>query len=820
MNISYNWLKEYVDFDLTPEEVAAALTSIGLETGNVEEVQTIKGGLEGLVIGEVLTCVEHPNSDHLHITTVNLGNGEPTQIVCGAPNVATGQKVVVATLGTKLYDGDECFTIKKSKIRGVESIGMICAEDEIGIGTSHDGIIVLPEQAVPGTLAKDYYNVKSDYVLEVDITPNRADACSHYGVARDLYAYLIQNGKQATLKCPSVDAFAVENHDLDIKVTVENSEACPRYAGITVKGVTVKESPEWLQNKLRLIGVRPINNVVDVTNYIVHAFGQPLHCFDADKIKGGEVIVKTLSEGTPFVTLDGVERKLNERDLMICNKEEAMCIAGVFGGLDSGSTEATTNVFIESAYFHPTWVRKTARRHGLNTDASFRFERGIDPNITIYCLKLAAIMVKELAGGTISSEIKDVCVAPAQDFIVELAYEKVNSLVGKVIPVETIKSIVKSLEMKVTNETAEGLTLAVPPYRVDVQRDCDVIEDILRIYGYNNVEIPSTLKSSLTTKGEEDKSNKLQNLIAEQLVGCGFNEILNNSLTRAAYYDGLESYPSNHLVMLMNPLSADLNSMRQTLLFGGLESIAHNANRKNADLKFFEFGNCYYFDADKKNPEKTLAAYAEDYHLGLWVTGKKVSNSWIHADENSTVYELKAYVENILKRLGLDLRNLVVGNLTDDIFAAALTVHTRGGKRLATFGVVTKKLLKAFDIDNEVYYADLDWKELMRAIRSVKVSFKEISKFPAVKRDLALLLDKNIQFAEIEKIAYETEKKLLKEVELFDVYEGKNLEAGKKSYAVSFLLQDETQTLNDKMIDKIMSKLVKNLEDKLGAKLR
>ena len=820
MNISYNWLKEYVNFDLTPDEVAAALTSIGLETGSVEEVQTIKGGLEGLVIGEVLTCVEHPNSDHLHITTVNLGNGEPTQIVCGAPNVAAGQKVVVATLGTKLYDGDECFTIKKSKIRGVESIGMICAEDEIGIGTSHDGIIVLPEDAVPGTLAKDYYNVKSDYVLEVDITPNRADACSHYGVARDLYAYLIQNGKQATLQRPSVEAFAVENHDLDIKVTVENSEACPRYAGVTVKGVTVKESPEWLQNKLHLIGVRPINNVVDITNYIVHAFGQPLHCFDADKIKGGEVIVKTMPEGTPFVTLDGVERKLNERDLMICNKEEAMCIAGVFGGLDSGSTETTTDVFIESAYFHPTWVRKTARRHGLNTDASFRFERGIDPNITIYCLKLAALLVKELAGGTISSEIKDICVAPAQDFVVELAYEKIHSLVGKVIPVETIKSIVSSLEMKITNETAEGLTLAVPPYRVDVQRDCDVIEDILRIYGYNNVEIPSTLKSSLTTKGDADKSNKLQNLVAEQLVGCGFNEILNNSLTRAAYYDGLESYPSNHLVMLMNPLSADLNSMRQTLLFGGLESIAHNANRKNADLKFFEFGNCYYFDADKKNPEKTLDAYSEDYHLGLWVTGKRVSNSWAHADENSSVYELKAYVENILKRLGLDLRNLVVGNLTDDIFAAALSVNTKGGKRLATFGVVTKKLLKVFDIDNEVYYADFDWKELMKAIRSVKISYKEISKFPAVKRDLALLLDKNVQFAEIEKIAYETEKKLLKEVELFDVYEGKNLEAGKKSSAVSFLLQDESQTLNDKMIDKIMSKLVKNLEEKLNAKLR
>ncbi len=820
MNISYNWLKEYVDFDLTPDEVAAALTSIGLETGSVEEVQTIKGGLEGLVIGEVLTCEAHPNSDHMHVTTVNLGQGEPVQIVCGAPNVAAGQKVVVATLGTKLYDGDECFTIKKSKLRGVESVGMICAEDEIGIGTDHAGIIVLPETAVPGTLAKDYYNIKSDYVLEVDITPNRADACSHYGVARDLYAYLIQNGKPATLKKPTVDAFAVENHDLDIKVTVENSEACPRYAGVTVKGVTVKESPEWLQNKLRIIGLRPINNVVDITNYIVHAFGQPLHCFDADKIKGSEVIVKTMPEGTLFVTLDGVERKLNERDLMICNKEEAMCIAGVFGGLDSGSTETTKDVFLESAYFHPTWVRKTARRHALNTDASFRFERGIDPNATIYCLKLAALMVKELAGGTISSEIKDVCAAPAKDFRVELAYEKVNSLIGKVIPVDTVKSIVTSLEMKIVDETAEGLTLDVPPYRVDVQRDCDVIEDILRIYGYNNVEIPTALKSCLTTKGEYDKSNKLQNLVAEQLVGCGFNEILNNSLTRAAYYDNLESYPSKNLVMLLNPLSADLNAMRQTLLFGGLESISHNANRKNADLKFFEFGNCYHFNEEKKNPEKVLAAYSEDYHLGLWVTGKRVTNSWAHPDENSSVYELKAYVENVFARLGLCMRDLVVGNLADDIYAAGLSVQTRGGKRLATFGIVTKKLLKAFDIDNEVYYADFNWKELLKAIRNVKVSYTEISKFPAVKRDLALLLDKKVQFAEIEKIAYETEKRLLKEVSLFDVYEGKNLEAGKKSYAVSFLLQDENATLNDKQIDKIMSKLVKNLEDRLNAKLR
>ena len=820
MNISYNWLKEYVDFDLTPDEVAAALTSIGLETGGVEEVQTVKGGLEGLVIGEVLTCIPHPNSDHMHVTTVNLGSGEPVQIVCGAPNVAAGQKVVVATLGTKLYDGEQCFTIKKSKLRGVESNGMICAEDEIGIGTDHAGIIVLPADVVPGTLAKDYYQVKSDYVLEVDITPNRADACSHYGVARDLYAWLIENGRTATLKRPSVETFAVDNHDLDINVKVENAEACPHYAGVTVKGVTVKESPSWLQDKLRTIGLRPINNVVDVTNYIVHAFGQPLHCFDADTIKGGEVIVKTMPEGTPFVTLDGVERKLSERDLMVCNREEPMCIAGVFGGLNSGSTEATKDVFLESAYFHPTWVRKTARRHGLSTDASFRFERGIDPNSVIYCLKLAALMVKELAGGTISSEIKDVCTGPVADFRVELSYEKVHSLVGKTIPVDTIKSIVKSLEMKIVSETADGLTLDVPPYRVDVQRDCDVIEDILRIYGYNNVEIPTALKSSLTTKGACDESNKIQNLVAEQLVGAGFNEILNNSLTRAAYYDGLESYPASRLVMLMNPLSADLNAMRQTLLFGGLESIVRNVNRKNADLKFFEFGNCYHYTAEKKNDEKPLAAYSEEYHMALWMTGKKVSNSWVHPDEDSSVYELKAHVENILSRMGLHMHDLVVGNLSDDIYGAALSVNTRGGKRLASFGVVKRKLLKMFDIENDVYYADLNWNELMKAIKNIKVSYTEISKFPAVKRDLALLIDKKVQFAEIEKIAYETEKKLLKSVELFDVYEGKKLEAGKKSYAVSFLLQDENATLNEKQIDKIMQKLITNLQNKLDAKLR
>ena len=820
MNISYNWLKEYVDFTLTPDEVAAALTSIGLETGSVEEVQTIKGGLEGIVIGEVLTCEPHPNSDHMHVTTVNLGEGEPVQIVCGAANVAAGQKVVVATLGTKLYDGDECFTIKKSKLRGVESNGMICAEDEIGIGTSHEGIIVLPADAVPGTLAKDYYNIKSDYVLEVDITPNRADACSHYGVARDLYAYLKQNGHETALRRPTDEAFAVDNNELPIAIEVKDAELCPRYAGVSIQGVTVKESPEWLKDKLNTIGLRPINNIVDITNYILHAYGQPLHCFDADKIKGGRVVVQTLAEGTPFVTLDEVERKLSDKDLMICNAEEPMCLAGVFGGLDSGTTEQTKNVFIESAYFNPTTVRKTARRHGLSTDSSFRFERGIDPNITIYALKQAAILIKELAGGTVAMEISDNYPAPIADFKVELKYDYVNSLIGKEIPAETVKSIVTSLEMKIEEESAEGLTLSIPPYRVDVQRPCDVVEDILRIYGYNNVEIPLALKSSLTTKNKEDRSHRLQQLVAEQLVGCGFNEILNNSLTKAAYYDGNETFRPENLVNLMNPLSNDLNVMRQTLLFGGLESIAHNANRKSADLRFFEYGNCYYYNKERKDAEKVLACYSEDYHLGLWLTGKRVSGSWAHADEDASVYELKAYVENIFARLGLNMRSVVVGNLTDGIYSAALSYHTRGGKLLATVGIVSKKIAKAFDIDNEVYYADINWKNLLQAIKSVKVSYTELSKFPSVKRDLALLLDKNVQFADIERIAYECERKLLKAVELFDVYEGKNLEPGKKSYAVSFILQDEEKTLNDKQIDKIMSKLIASYEKQLGAKLR
>ncbi len=820
MNISYNWLKDYLDFDLQPDEVAAALTSIGLETGGVEEVQTIKGGLEGLVIGEVLTCEEHPNSDHLHITTVDVGGTEPLQIVCGAPNVVAGQKVVVAVNGTKLYDGDECFTIKRSKIRGVESNGMICAEDEIGIGTDHAGIIVLPAEAVVGTPAKEYYNVKSDYVLEVDITPNRVDATSHFGVARDLAAYLKQNGKPADLKRPNVDAFKINDETPAIEVVVENTEACLRYSGITIKGVTVKESPEWLQNRLKVIGLRPINNVVDITNYILHGVGQPLHSFDADKIKGNKVVVRSATEGSKFVTLDGVERTLTDRDLMICNVEEPMCIAGVFGGLDSGVTEQTRNVFLESATFHSTWIRKTARRFGLNTDASFRYERGLDPNQTIEVMKRAALLIQEVAGGTITGAVQDIYPVPVAPYRVELAYDKVNTLIGKVIPVETVKSILESLEMKIVSETAEGLVIDVPVYRIDVQRDVDVIEDILRIYGYNNVEFSDNVKSNLSYQTPTDRSYKLQNLISEQLCGCGFNEILNNSLTRSAYYDSLSTYPVSHCVMLMNPLSADLNCMRQTLLFGGLESVEHNAKRKNGNIRFFEFGNCYDYNIDHKKEGETLAEFSEDYRLGLWVSGSRVDNNWAHSNEKSSVYELKAYVENILVRLGVNLQKVIFGKLVNDIYSAGLSITTSSGRQLGTMGIVNPKICKEMDIETEVYYAELSWTLLMKEIKKSKVTFSEISKFPAVKRDLALLLDKNVQFAEIEKIATESERKLLKGVTLFDVYEGKNLPAGKKSYAVSFYLQDEGKTLNDKQIDAIMKKIQTNLEQKLGAQLR
>lgn len=820
MNISYKWLKEYVDFDLTPQEVCDALTSTGLEVDALEEVQSIKGGLKGLYIGKVLTCEQHPNSDHLHVTTVDLGRETPSQIVCGAPNVAAGQKVIVADLGCVLYDGDKEFVIKKSKLRGVDSYGMICAEDEIGVGTSHDGIIVLPDDAQVGQTAAEYYNLESDWLIEIDITANRADALSHWGVARDLYAWLKRNGHETSLHRPDCSAFTVDDNTMPVEVTIENTDACKRYACVSITGCDVKESPAWLQEKLRVIGLRPINNIVDITNYIMMAYGQPLHCFDADMVTGHHIIVRTMPEGTPFVTLDGVEHKLGTHDLAICNTEEAMCIAGVFGGKGSGTYETTKNVVLESAYFHPTWIRKSARRHGLSTDASFRFERGIDPNGIIYALKQAAIMCKELAGGKVSMEIKDVYPEPINDFKVSLKYDYVNSLIGKEIPADMVKSIVTSLDMKIDSETAEGLELSMPPYRVDVQRPCDVVEDILRIYGYNNVEIPTQLKSSLVIKGYEDNKHKLENIIGEQLVGCGFNEIMNNSLTKAAYYTDLNKYSAENLVRIINPLSSDLNVMRLTLLFGGLESIAYNANRKNADLRFFEMGNVYKFNKDKQNADNPMLAYKEEAHLALWVTGKRVSGSWAHPNEDSSFYELKAYVDNIFRRLGVASGSIVVKDTDNDIFNCGLALEDRNGKMLAEVGVISKKLLKAFDINNPVYYADIHWNTIVKSISKKAVSFNEISKYPAVSRDLALLIDKSVKFSDIERVARQSEKKYLKSVELFDVYEGKNLPEGKKSYAVNFVLQDESKTLNDKQIDAMMSKLVSNLKKELKAELR
>ncbi len=816
MNISYKWLKEYVDFDLTPQEVCDALTSTGLEVDALEEIQSIKGGLKGLYVGKVVTCEMHPNSDHLHVTTVDLGRGELSQIVCGAPNVAAGQKVIVADLGCVLYDGDKEFVIKKSKLRGVESCGMICAEDEIGVGQSHDGIIVLPEDAKVGMPAAEYYQLESDWLIEVDITANRADALSHWGVARDLYAWLKQNGYKTQLHKPSTAAFKVDNHNLPIAVEIENREACKRYACVSVTGCDVKESPEWLKNKLTTIGLRPINNIVDITNYVMMALGQPLHCFDADMIKGHKIVVKTMPEGTPFQTLDGVEHKLSERDLAICNAEDPMCIAGVFGGRGSGTYETTHNVVLESAYFHPTWIRKSARRHGLSTDASFRFERGIDPNGVIEALKYAALLCQQLAGGKVSMDICDIYPEPIKDAVVELKYDYVYSLIGKVIDIVTLKSICLSLEMEILGENEQRLTLKVPAYRVDVQRPCDVVEDILRIYGYNNVEIPTQLKSSLVIKGEEDHKHKMANLVSEQLVGMGFNEILNNSLTKAAYYGEQQ----DTLVKIINPLSSDLNVMRQTLLYGGLESIVHNANRRNGNCRFFEFGNVYYYAPDKADAENPMLAYTEQYHLGIWLTGKRVSGSWAHPDEDTSFAELRAYVENILVRIGLQPGMVVRKKSSNDLFATGLTYENRGGKVLLEMGVLSKHVQKAADIDTTVYYAELNWAALMKAVRKQKVLYTELSKYPAVSRDLALLIDQQVEFAQIEEVARQTEKKFLKEVELFDVYEGKNLPEGKKSYAVNFILQDTEKTMGDKQIDAIMQKLIGNLKQKLGAELR
>ena len=820
MEISYKWLKEYVDFDLTPQETADALTSCGLEVDALEEVQTIKGGLKGLYVGKVLTCELHPNSDHLHITTVDLGKAEPQQIVCGAPNVAAGQKVIVADLGCVLYDGDKEFVIKKSKLRGVESLGMICAEDEIGVGTSHDGIIVLPEDTPVGQPAAEYYHLESDWIIEIDITANRSDALSHWGVARDLYAWLKRNGHATSLHRPDCSEFAVDNNDLPIDVEIENTEACKRYACVSISGCEVKESPEWLQNKLKVIGLRPINNIVDITNYVMMAYGQPMHCFDADMVKGSKIVVRTQPEGTKFVTLDGEEHTLGEHDLSICNAEEPMCIAGIFGGKGSGTYDTTKNVVLESAYFHPTWIRKSARRHGLSTDASYRFERGIDPNGTIYALKQAAILCKQLAGGKVSMEIKDVYPNPINDARVQLDFEYVDRLIGKKIGNDMIRSIVESLDMKIVAETETGLELDVPAYRVDVQRPCDVVEDILRIYGYNNVEIPTQLKSSLTIPSDIDKAYHRQNVIGEQLVGCGFREILNNSLSKTAYYTELNRYTEETTVKVMNPLSNDLGVMRQSLLFGGLESICRNINHKMPNLRFFEFGNCYHYSPEKKNDEDPIKAYTEEMHLGIWTTGKRVEGSWAHADEKTSFYELKAYVLNIFTRLGVNPGIVVSETSDNNIFGKALALKARSGKVLCEMGTVCHKLLKKMDIDQEVFFADINWDNVMRAIKKNEVLYHDISKFPSVSRDLALLIDKSVEFEQIEQIAHQTEKKLLKSVELFDVYEGKNLPEGKKSYAVNFILQDETKTLNDKQIEAIMTKLINNLKQKLGAELR
>ncbi|MDR2041171.1 MAG: phenylalanine--tRNA ligase subunit beta [Tannerella sp.] len=821
MKISYHWLKEYLPLELRPDEVAAALTSTGLETGSVEEVQLVRGGLKGLVIGEVLTCTAHPDSDHLHLTTVDVGGGEPLCIVCGAPNVEAGQKVVVAPVGTTLYGSDGgTLTLKRSKIRGRESFGMICAEDEIGLGTDHSGIIVLPADAKVGMPAAQYYGIESDYVLEVDITPNRVDATSHYGVGRDLAAWLTQAGRPAALQRPSVEAFRVDRPAPAIAVEVANRDACLRYSGLTVRGVTVKESPAWLKNRLQAIGLRPINNVVDITNFILHELGQPLHAFDAARIRGGRVVVRTLPEGTKFVTLDGVERTLAGEDLMICDAEEPMCIAGVFGGLDSGVTEQTRDVFLESACFHPAWVRRTARRFGLNTDASFRFERGLDPNQTVYVLKRAALLVNELAGGEITGDIRDVYPEEVKPYPVQLTYRRMNALVGKEIPVETVKRILASLEVEIVAETEEGLSLRVPVYRMDVRREVDVIEEILRIYGYNRVEVGEQLRSTLSYRTPTDRNYQLETLVAEQLCGAGFHEIMNNSLTRLAYYDTLETCPAARAVQLLNPLSADLNAMRQTLLFGGLQSIAYNINHKNRNLRFFESGNCYAFHAEEQRPDEALSGYCEEYRLGLWMCGRSVENSWTQANRDASVYELKACVQHILRRLGIDLRKVSGNMISDDIYASGLRLKAASGRLLGTLGVVDRKLLKGMDIGQEVYYAELSWDALRKEIRNAGVVCSEIAKYPEVKRDLALLLDREILFQSVEKSAFESERKLLKRVELFDVYEGSHLPPDKKSYAVSFYLQDENRTLTDPQIDRIMQKIRTGLEQKLGAQLR
>lgn len=820
MKISYNWLRDYVDFDMSAEELCGVLTSTGLEVASMEVVESVRGGLRGLVIGRVLTCVAHPGSDHLHVTTVDIGRGDAVQIVCGAPNVAAGQTVVVAPVGSVLYDGDRAVSIKRQKLRGVESCGMICAEDEIGIGTDHSGIIVIGDDVAAGTAASDYYHVDTDTVIEVEVTANRGDALSHWGVARDLYARLRSEGRPTSLHRPGCEAFKVSDSSLPIAVDVVDRGGCRRYSCVSITGCDVKPSPEWLQSRLHSVGIRPINNIVDITNYILMAYGQPLHCFDADMVTGSRIVVRSAEEGTPFVTLDGEEHTLGSQDLAICNAEEPMCIAGIFGGKGSGTYDTTCNVVLESACFDPTRIRRSARRHGLSTDSSYRFERGTDPDGVIYALKQAAVMCCELAGGRVSMEICDVYPEPAERARVDLRYDYMDSLIGKALERDKVKTIVEALEMTIEGESDEGLLLSVPTYRVDVTRPCDVVEDILRIYGYDNIELPERSVTAPVVRGEEDRKHRLETIVSEQLTGSGFNEIMNNSLTRSAYYEGLRAHAADRLVTIMNPLSNDLNVMRGTLLFGGLESIARNVNRRIPDLRLYEFGNVYSYDAGKAGGDDPCRAYAEASHLGLWLTGKHVRGSWAVADEDSSYYELKAYVTNILRRTGVKRGAVTVSEGDDDLFARCQRLSTRDGRTLAVMGIVSPAVLKRTGIACEVYYAELHWGQIVKTVRKNTVNFSEPCKYPAVSRDLALLVDKSVEFARIEDIARRTEKRLLKSVELFDVYEGDRLPAGKKSYAVNFILQDEERTLDDRRIDAVMSRLTTSLTRELPAELR
>ncbi len=829
MNISYKWLERYIAVDREPRELAATLTSTGLECDTVEEVESIRGGLRGIVIGKVLSCEAHPDSDHLHVTRVDLGGEEPVTIVCGAPNVAAGQTVVVATVGAVLYDGDKEFKIKKSKLRGVESNGMICAEDEIGIGTDHAGIIVLPDGIKPGTPAAEYYGLSSDWCLEVELTPNRVDAASHYGVARDLKAKqwceIACGQKEAEypeISLPDVSAFRTDRPDGAVKVSVEDRQGCPRYSGVTIRGVKVAESPQWLKDLLNAVGQRPINNIVDITNFVLLGIGQPLHCFDLNKVKGEEIVVRTCPAGTKFTTLDGVERTLNEADLMICDAEKPLCIAGVFGGLDSGVTDTTTDVFIESAWFNSTRIRRTARRHGLSTDASFRYERGTDPNITLYAARLAAVLIQQLAGGEICGDLTDIYPEPVSPVQLDFSLKYCNGLIGYDIPHDIVITILRALEFGVTETSdADVLQLTVPTYRVDVTRPCDVVEEVLRIYGYNNIAIPERTTVALSQPGDPDLSNSLQQTVSNQLSAEGFNEILNNSLTSLSYYETLEQMNADRCVKVLNPLSRELSVMRQTLLFGGLESIAHNVKRRASGLRFYEFGNVYAKDPAKEStPECPLAPYTERMELALWITGNKADATWNAPAMENSVYEMRGVVDALLRRLGIDPQTLTAVQGDDDIFSAKINLMSRQGNCVAALGLVRRKLLHAFDIEQPVVYACMDWKTVFGMARKNVVEFAELPKTQGVDRDLALLVDRAVKFADIETAARKAGGKLLKSVRLFDVYEGDKLPAGKKSYAVSMVLQDPEKTLNDKQIEAIMNKIVGSLKHTVGAELR